>query len=360
MILFFILVILLNLISSLNFSFNDLTLFKYSLISLVLLVASSQLANFYDRIYGAQSQDKFFDHIMFFAAFNSSIGLISILNNDFAHVFHEFFLQSENAQQHLSQGYRATGFFYSGASTLSVFYSLAFFLGWIQLSNKNKTFASKVIVILNMLLIALGLVTSGRLGLMIAFITPIILMFIPLRSHILDKKRMFFVNLFFLVCAVVSVVLLWDEFEAILKWAFEIFYNYFETGEVHSNSSSYLFSNMYFLPDDILLGEGSFGRSSNVEYIDTDVGFILLLFSGGIVSLLVYISIYLYFALKAISYNNSKVSLFLMYSLIVTFLCNFKDAYLFINSGVTQIIFIAFFILNSVSSNTRLHHDKEV
>ena len=69
----------------------------------------------------------------------------------------------------------------------------------------------------------------------------------------------------------------------ILIWAFELFFNWFEYGEITSDSTEQL-QGMYIWPDSLstyLIGDGLYNLSDGY-YMGTDVGYLRLLYYGGI------------------------------------------------------------------------------
>ena len=113
--------------------------------------------------------------------------------------------------------------------------------------------------------------------------------------------------------------------EELINWAFELFINLGESGELESSSTNQL-KDMYIFPDNIstwLLGDGK-SIDGNGFYMNTDVGYIRSIFYWGIIGSIVYYSIqyYMYRMVARVTYDYNIICYtlfvflwFLIYSL---------------------------------------------
>jgi hypothetical protein len=335
------------------FSFSNPDAYVINLLfrGLLFIIAGYALSILYGYVYGQAFEIKLISNIYYIGVLNSLISVLALLSRDFSLALYGFIEISDDATTHLKQGYRATGLFYSGASTLSLFNAVIFFIGVLIFFGKNyqnniqaspcKNNNRIILALVTLTIVFVSTCVAGRLGLMLILLTVISVMFLP--GYIIYKKRLlsyFILNAFF-----VSLFLFfyYEYIEFILRWAFEVFFNWLNSSEVSSKSSDVLFDTMYFLPEsgmDILFGTGTFGRGEGVKYIDSDVGYILMIFYGGILSIAVLMFVYAKILFDAINAGKSLVRLVVIYTLMVIFFANFKDVYLYGLNGINQLLFI--------------------
>jgi hypothetical protein len=89
--------------------------------------------------------------------------------------------------------------------------------------------------------------------------------------------------------------------EDILMWAFELFVNFVDSGEVSTRSTEIMLD-MYVFPTDIktyIIGDGLFSIGGDEYYMGTDIGYLRLLYYGGI-PLVVAFFCYPFFIIKRI------------------------------------------------------------
>jgi len=341
------------------FSFSNPDTYVINLLfrGLLFIIAGYVLSLLYSYVYGQQFEMKLISNIFYIGVINSSISLLTLINSDFSSVLHSIIDISDNAKIHLEQGYRATGLFYSGASTLSLFNAVIFFIGILIFFGRNNTklplcHNRTILAYITLTIVFVSTCVAGRLGLMLILLTAISVLFLP--SYILYKNRLlsyFVLNALF---ASPFLFLYYEHIESILRWAFELFFNGLNSSDLSSQSSDVLFDTMYFLPEnemDILFGTGTFGRGDGVEYIDSDVGYILMIFYGGMSSIAVLMFVYAKILYDAVFSEKSLVRLVVIYTLIIIFFANFKDVYLYGLNGINQLLFVLSGALTIQSKN---------
>lgn len=88
----------------------------------------------------------------------------------------------------------------------------------------------------------------------------------------------------------VSRITISDEMDQQLRFAFEIFYSYFEEGTVETGSSNALFDSYSIVPNNPktwIIGDGRFdGDTSDSNYMEVDAGFSRMIFYFGIIGLI--------------------------------------------------------------------------
>lgn len=139
--------------------------------------------------------------------------------------------------------------------------------------------------------------------------------------------------------------------EDVLKWAFEFFYNYSGSGSFESASTNTL-KDMYVFPTyffTYILGDGKYNLSDGSYYMSTDVGYLRLLYYGGIPMVVSYYFFMLYTIKYIIKYNPSIIDKYLYYILFLYILIiNFKGL------GDLNPVFILIYVF-SYSYYNRMH-----
>jgi hypothetical protein len=195
--------------------------------------------------------------------------------------------------------FRIIGFgtMFFGAGVISGF-GLILIGALIRLYGMN----SKQIILLSikyLIILAIGMMMARTA--LIGGLLGIMLIFMPkyLKATILMfRKRIFFVGVIFIVPFILMTILYFlvpkigETFEPLFNFAFEIFINYFESGQVESESTNQL-KNMYIFPETIqtwIIGDGfwvdPFGSG---YYMSTDVGYLRLIYYFGLVGLSIFL-----------------------------------------------------------------------
>lgn len=107
------------------------------------------------------------------------------------------------------------------------------------------------------------------------------------------------IKLFIVFAALVVLFLcfkpnaIFEKFKTASRFGFEMFYNYFEKGELSTKSTNQLFEMFNSRPNNIktlILGDGYYQnpRDSTLYYMNTDVGYLRLIFYFGLIGTLAY------------------------------------------------------------------------
>ena len=123
--------------------------------------------------------------------------------------------------------------------------------------------------------------------------------------------------LFFLILTLIVVVSIFlynsnEVFRGYLRFGFEAFFNWVETGEFRTDSTDTLIERMWIWPDDLrtwLIGQGTFGIYDN----NTDIGYCNFVLYCGLIGLAIFSAYFLYCHLIL----NRKFKDFWMLSLIL-------------------------------------------
>ncbi|WP_257659158.1 hypothetical protein [Parapedobacter lycopersici] len=179
--------------------------------------------------------------------------------------------------------------FFSGV----VKYGFAFLILIVLPYCKDSAFYGKrVKYIVSLSLIALAGVMTGRFFFLAIFLGVLLAIYI-------DKKNFFrliyigvptLIVMFLLFYSLGNYFLGPERFEIIFRFVFELFINYFDSGELTTTSSDATLS-MYVFPDNIytwLVGDGLMINKDGSYYMGSDVGYVRLIFYFGIIATLVY------------------------------------------------------------------------
>lgn len=315
--------------------------------SIVMFFAASELVKYYKWHYGLVYEIVILQHVFFVGAVNALIALLMLAFPAFSTFVYGFFVASESGLIHLEQGYRSAGLFYSGASVLSMFNAIVFFIGTVCIGFLGKykyNFPTLLLFSCSLLVVLLATAVAGRTGLLVIFFSIFLVFLFPVSSQL--KRSSVICSLLIatlLLLIFVMFIIPYETLVGIASWALEFAANYLNSGEVSSASTTQLLNDMYFLPDRItslIFGNGSFGRGEIVKYIDSDVGYVLMIFYAGIVGVPVLMLCYLFSIALAVNSKNICLKYSIYFVVFCIFLGNFKDVYLPTSSGVTQILFI--------------------
>ncbi len=167
------------------------------------------------------------------------------------------------------------------------------------------------------------------------------------------KKRFLFITLAF-IAPIITILLLMNfsstfsmTFGRAIEYGFEMFVNYFAYGSFETDSTNEL-KTLYVFPTEIktyIIGDGYWAHPTDVGqyYMNTDVGYLRLIYYFGILGLLTYLSMQMYLIVRAYkSFNiGAEIYLFVVAYLLILNLKGFTDL-LFIH-----ILFVMAYLLNN-------------
>lgn len=131
------------------------------------------------------------------------------------------------------------------------------------------------------------------------------------------------------------------KIQTLSNFGFELFINYSETGRLQTSSSNYMFENMYTFPkntDTWIIGDGRFRGSETSYYMNTDIGFIRLIYYFGLSGLLLFL-FYQYYLIRnagQIFTSNKRIMMLLLFSQVI--ILNLK--------GFTDLSFFLLLLMN--------------
>lgn len=319
--------------------FKDITIFK--LLSFLFFYSGSAylILLFYKNIYPDEFHYKVRSHIFISGVINGLFVIFVFVSNGFSQLFISILNYSDKQLAWTEMGRRSFDLNMGGGSGASVVFSFIFLIG-LTLFKNNQHYLSKI---LGLVILFIATLLTGRTGLLflIIYIPISILLINSMSSKSILKINIFrTVKLVIVTISILTAIFLFVSFGVsgelkekysanILPWAFEFYYSFKEEGSFSTESTDMIFNNMYFLPENITqlaFGNSNMGRTDNLEFIPSDVGYIRFIFGFGVLGMiLIYLPlIYLgYF-----SYKNKEVGitpLILLFLIIGVFISNFKE-----------------------------------
>jgi uncharacterized membrane protein len=327
-------------------NFKDLTINKDLLIAVAMFFACYQMVIFYEHIYKHDYIDATIKNIIVVGLINAIVMLVVYLFPSIGDTLYSYIVLSEKGALSIETSVRRTsGLFYHGFSSLSLFYSILLVMSFVYFSNKKNY--SIIYSTLTVIILSLGILLSGRSGLVLTLINVIYLLFFnTYLSRIVSPRHLTAITFFYATTIVLSLFLIdFSQYEDTIRWAFELLFNASASGEFSTSSTDTLFGRMLFLPDDnfeFLFGTGNFGRSDDLPYIRSDSGYVRYIFGFGLLGLIVAFSFHLYILKLAIFDKMSDPRIrFLLLVVVLTILAgNIKDGYYLAHGGYGQILFL--------------------
>lgn len=320
--------------------------------AVVTMVGAAFFADRYRRVYVDQFASRLIYHIFLVGVLHAVIIVAIIVVGPFGDIMKSTFFYTEKTLE--LWGIRSPGLSVSGFGVLSLSQAMAGVLGVVLLfAQKPETATtSKGWILLGLVLIFLSIMVSGRTGLIaLGFAFGLLLLFNA--KAIYSNKKTLAILVFVLcgIIALLTVVLVFaedSEYSNIIRWAFELYFNYEDQGELGTGSTNIVLETMFFLPDGVfsqLLGTGNFGRLD--PPLHTDVGYVLIVFGAGALGLVSLMSIFIYFVVKSFAAMRALplvANAVLLLTLMIV-LANFKDPFFFHIYGTSQILFILYALM---------------
>ncbi|MCT1578435.1 hypothetical protein, partial [Oceanobacillus kimchii] len=325
--------------------------------NLLYLYSAYFIVCIYKYIYKGNSDVNLNYHIFIIGVINAGFSILVFLSDGFREQMLQI-LNYTNEDRRIV-GDRSFDMSMGGNAIGSIVFSIIFIQG-LYLKKKKDS----IIINVGLMLIFIATLFTARTGLMIIILSIIIYWV----SFILSGKKLFSINvkkfiitILTLIIVVIFIFLFNSQAsestsqqleQELIPWAFELYYSYMENGELNTNSTDIIFNRMYFLPEttkDLIFGTSNMGRSTNLSYIPSDVGYVRLIFAVGIIGLVLIILPYIYMFYIGITDRHKNISSrMLIITLLVVFISNFKEL-VFLPRGGASILFIFFiasFLIN--------------
>jgi len=333
--------------------FRDVSVVNQILKGFIILFACSFYVNIYNKIYGDHFVTRLFVDLNKIGIIHSSIVIATFLSPDFRDFLYSFIGLTEKSTRYLYGEVlhvRYQGIVVSGFSMLSTTHALLLVIGvWGFYMDKEKHRLSEIILFsLGQIMIFISIVLIGRTGFVVIILFLGALLFYRIdyfkKCHHVSKKSIKLMFAFIVIAITIMLTVDLSEYKKNIDYAFETVIKYYESQELDSSTTEVLQKHFIF-PDttyEILFGTGNFGRSDNLPYIHSDVGYVLFIFGAGVFGMLVGYSFYFIGLFYSYKYRslNPYLSAFIVVFLFVLIILNLKDYYYIGHIGYSQIYFI--------------------
>jgi hypothetical protein len=346
---------------SLSGEVRDVAVVQMCIYGVIMYASSLVLVRAYGRLHGEDATGMVLKTLFVLGAIHSVIQCLVLVSPAVSGVVYGIVALTQESATHISQGYRSPGLFSSGAAILGTFNAWILTIGFVaflRLPSRVTLVRCLVMSLLTILEIA-AIAVSGRTGFVALLIC---LSTIGVYEAFTDAGSRLGRNVLLVLagCAVLlagaALTLSTDNIESQLRWSFEFLYSLSEGEGLATGSTALLFHQMFFLPDGwmhLLFGTSNFGRSPEFPYVESDVGYVLMLYGGGVVGTLLMLSVFVFMLGEATRARRHEVAVLLFAFLATLFVVNVKDFYFIQNSGVTQLLMLCFALLTAGASPRR-------
>lgn len=342
---------------------------------LIIFFASLFYVGRYKKIYGDEFPNNICHDLHMAGFVQAIIVILTFLSPAFRESLYSFIGTTETANRYLFMDVevrRFQGIVPSGFSFLSTTHALLMVCGfWELCEKKDRNLLYLIKFAIMQLTIFLSILLIGRTGIIVILIYTVLVAYILYKQsrpgqdkilHIKYKSIFIISILFALVFLALVLIVDIEYFIPNIEFAFELILNLYNHGALDRTTSGVLESH-YFLPDntfELLFGTGNFGRNGVLEYVDSDVGYIIFITGSGILGLFIAYSFY-YVGLYHSALNNKyipRMSYYLIGLIAVIAIGNAKDYYFISHIGYSQLYFLFFSVLalsNFIHTRKVLH-----
>jgi hypothetical protein len=239
------------------------------------------------------------------------------------------------------ESFRTHGFASSGGASLSLGMSIVSILTYLRFKLSNNKL--EAILYYNIfLLIFLSILVIGRTGFFLGL--PVVIYFLIIEgskfSNILPKI-LFLMIVFFGISEIINLISS-DDLNILYKYGLEPIYNYVENDSFESKTTNQV-SNMYYLPkfEHLILGAG-YWRWPTYGYSLSDVGYMKILMSTGLIGFFIFFGFQLRLYVKAIRFyiRGFKFKIGFIFLFLLPFIAEFKEEFLTQNYGFKMLIIL--------------------
>jgi hypothetical protein len=318
---------------------KDIMIFK--LLSFLFLYSSSAylVVLFYKYIYKNEFHYKIRSHIFISGVLNGLFVICVFVFSGFSKFFISILDYSDKQLAWTEVGRRSFDLNMGGGAGASVVFSFIFLIG-LTLFRNNRNYIFKI---LGLAILFSATLLTGRTGLVFIIIyIPICILLINamLNKSFLKINIFKTVKLVIVIISMLIAITLFVSFGVseelknkyytnIQPWAFEFYYSFKEGGSFSTDSTDMIVNTMYFLPENIThlaFGDSNMGRTDQLEYIRSDVGYIRFIFGFGVFGMILILLPLFYMGI--FSYKNKEIGitpLILLFIIIGVFISNFKE-----------------------------------
>ncbi|MBE7357812.1 hypothetical protein CSPB12327_02870 [Campylobacter sp. RM12327] len=225
--------------------------------------------------------------------------------------------------------------------------------------------SSKEIILLSikfLVIFSLGMMMARTT--LIGAILALVIILLPENFNysisLIKKRTLFFITLTCVtITALFFIIIFYSDFLLVFQYGFEMFINYFKTSTFETASTNEL-KEMFIFPNEIkswIIGDAYWYNplKDNFYYMNTDVGYLRLIFYFGLIGLFFYFSLQ-FFLVKVYKHFDIKFKyyIFIIIYLLILNLKGFADLFWL------NIIFFMAYILNKNNLNKKLINSNSI
>ncbi|KMQ51301.1 hypothetical protein CHISP_1784 [Chitinispirillum alkaliphilum] len=322
------------------------------------ILSSYAIAHLYFEKYKEEAAQYIIYGVFVSGVVHAIIMALAFFSDPFRTVLYSFVALSETGASFYRRGIRSPGLTSSGSDGLSVFQASTMVFGIVYLftTNRKKTEIGRMLIYgTTFIVLLLSLFLSARTGLVVLIFGIVLFIiykvFIPkiaIRKKTIQKVWLLTCLCAFLVPMLIHLIMN-SPYHRMAYRAFELYYNYTETGDVYTTSTNSL-KEMFFLPENknhLLFGDGNFGRDSNLPYIRSDVGYVRSIYGAGIIGTVFMYMWILYIMIMALKYwqTSPRLAFLLVFLVLTILLFNIKVFHFAAKRETFKVLFILFTVL---------------
>ena len=332
---------------------SDLSMVLMCVYGTVMYAAALALVDIYRAIFGNRHVEATLKCLFLVGLVHSVIQITALVSEPIAKAIYSVVTLSEDSATHISQGYRSPGLFASGAAILGTFNAMVLIIGLVVfLRTTSRANGTKLLLLSTATIVQIAAIAiSGRTGFVALGICVLVVLVYQVFRDPASRLAGNLAKLLSVTIVLAGIAALQfglEEIEQNMRWSFEFIYSLLEGQGFKTESTTVLFGEMFFLPDglwSLLFGTANFGRSAGMPFVNSDAGYVLMVFGGGFVGAALTMSVFVYVLAEALASKQRVVSMLLVSFVVAIFVINTKDFYFLQNSGVTQIIMICLALL---------------
>ncbi len=347
------------LLTSAWFGGADFTIAWVFLKSALYVAAAAFLFAAYEKVFVDAAARMLVRHTFFAVLVNAGVAVAIGLLPKVRSIATQY-LVVDGKEHWFDTGYRTMDLSIGGGAVASLVFATVMVAG----IHAGRKWGSTRQIFIGTGVMAVAALLSGRSGsVLIVFGLGLVAVSAMFSSDVRKNGALGLIAMFGLAAAGLTVLIWSSEAplmmhlrETVLPWALQGILRS-DQGVAGNASLATVLQEMYVLPSHdyaLLFGTGNAGRSNAMPYIASDVGYVRLIFSVGVLGLLLAVIAYLPFAVAAVrsQVETYGVRFALAFALLVTFAANFKELYVAPRSGAA-ILAVWYIVINARQSSER-------
>lgn len=291
-------------------------------------------------------------HVFGAGALHAAIMAATLFAPTLAELLYRYVVISDEAHAFLQAGVRTAGLTATGGDGLSITQAATLVFGISYFAIHERRPLPRTVLLYTGLfaLSFFGIVFAGRTGLvLVAASLPLILLMTmggPGSTGSVARRRLFFLTVVVTASVTVgAVVLAQSDYARLYRRAFELFINLLQSGELRTSSTD-IMGDMVFLPSNpwaLTFGTGNFGRSGEMEYIPSDIGFVRAIFGAGLVGTALLFAAVMYIMWYAWAHvDRVPLRMLMSATAVMMVLANLKVLHIVATTGLLQVMTVLF------------------